>query len=67
MCRRIECSRCHKPTFSGCGMHIEQVLGDVPRDQRCSCGKGSKAEAPKGNEPSFFSRMFGSGGDPKGR
>ena len=43
MCRRITCSRCGKPTFAGCGGHIEQVLGDVPRAQRCCCGAKSAA------------------------
>ncbi len=37
MCRRIECSSCHRPTYAGCGAHIEQVLGDVPPDARCKC------------------------------
>jgi hypothetical protein len=37
MCRRVTCKKCGKPTYSGCGAHIEQVLGDVPREQRCRC------------------------------
>ena len=37
MCRRVECSKCGRPTFAGCGMHIEQVLGDVPIANRCRC------------------------------
>lgn len=37
MCRRVTCSQCQKPTFAGCGMHIEQVLGDVPKAERCRC------------------------------
>ena len=37
MCRRVTCDRCGKPTFAGCGAHVEQVLGDVPPDQRCRC------------------------------
>ena len=35
MCRRVTCDICDKPTYAGCGEHIEQVLGDVPVDQRC--------------------------------
>jgi hypothetical protein len=38
MCRRVTCEKCGKPTFAGCGMHVEQVLGDVPAAQRCRCG-----------------------------
>jgi len=41
MCRRVTCSRCGKPTFAGCGAHIEQVLGDVPRDKRCHCNEAA--------------------------
>lgn len=37
MCRKATCETCSKPTFAGCGMHIEAVLGDVPKAQRCSC------------------------------
>jgi hypothetical protein len=37
MCTRIKCSRCGKPTWVGCGRHVEQVLKDVPKDARCTC------------------------------
>ncbi|WP_199433753.1 hypothetical protein [Qaidamihabitans albus] len=37
MCQRAVCSRCGKPTYRGCGRHVEQVLGDVPPSRRCSC------------------------------
>jgi hypothetical protein len=37
MCRRVECRKCGRPTFAGCGMHVEQVLGDIPAAQRCRC------------------------------
>lgn len=37
MCARVQCSKCGRPTFAGCGAHIEQVLGDVPRESRCQC------------------------------
>lgn len=46
MCRRVTCDRCGKPTFAGCGMHVEQVLGDVPREERCRCAEAS-AGPPK--------------------
>jgi hypothetical protein len=49
MCRRVTCSRCGKPTFAGCGAHVEQVLGAVPKDQRCRCReeKAGDAEQPR--------------------
>lgn len=37
MCQRIECAKCGRPTYAGCGKHIEQVLGNVPPAQRCRC------------------------------
>ncbi len=37
MCRRVQCSKCGRPTFAGCGAHIEQVLGNVPPADRCRC------------------------------
>jgi len=37
MCQRTTCPKCKKPTYAGCGAHIEQVLGDVPKDKRCKC------------------------------
>lgn len=29
MCRRINCATCGRPSFAGCGAHVEQVLADV--------------------------------------
>lgn len=37
MCQRVTCSKCGRPTFAGCGAHVEQVLRDVPRAERCAC------------------------------
>ena len=45
MCRRVECRKCGRPTFVGCGMHVEQVLGDVPRERRCRCHEERSKEA----------------------
>jgi hypothetical protein len=39
MCRRITCPECNKPSYTGCGAHIEQVLGDIPKKDRCQCSK----------------------------
>ena len=30
MCHRVVCRTCGKPTWAGCGQHIEEVLHDVP-------------------------------------
>ncbi len=49
MCQRNRCERCGKPSWVGCGAHVEQVLRDVPADQRCQCPR------PK----SLLSRILG--------
>ncbi|MEV7216943.1 hypothetical protein AB0O31_28110 [Kitasatospora cineracea] len=75
MCRRVTCKSCGKPTFAGCGMHVDQVLAGVPKAQRCSCAADAKAAkaakaAGKAGSPgsaggaaapagSWFSRLFG--------
>lgn len=65
MCRRVQCSSCGKPTFAGCGMHVEQVLGDVPKPDRCDCrsskssksgGAGTRAS---GEPPAWLKSFFG--------
>lgn len=57
MCRRIECAQCKKPSYAGCGMHVEQVLSDVPRAERCRCREKPKKAAVAA--PSIFRRLFG--------
>lgn len=37
MCRRVDCPKCGRPTYAGCGAHVEQVLADVPNAARCRC------------------------------
>lgn len=37
MCRRVACEKCGKPSWAGCGAHVEQVLGNVPQKDRCQC------------------------------
>ena len=46
MCHRVTCRSCRKPTFRGCGQHVEQVLVGVPKAQRCSC---DRAQRPGGS------------------
>lgn len=57
MCRRIRCERCGRPSFAGCGAHIEQVLGDVPPDQRCQCRSKSETPAPSERSDGQASRL----------
>ena len=48
MCHLVRCATCGKPTWAGCGQHIEQALAGVPRDQRCSCSADKKAPPKMG-------------------
>lgn len=51
MCKRIRCEVCLRPGYTGCGQHVEQVLGDVPQGERCQCGQreiGIRSQAPEG-------------------
>jgi len=45
MCRRVDCRQCGRPTYAGCGMHVEQVLGDVPKADRCRCREAKAQDA----------------------
>jgi hypothetical protein len=61
MCRRVSCSKCGKPSWAGCGAHVEQVLGNVPKSERCQCretaSKNRGAEAPAGQR-SWLSKLI---------
>jgi len=57
MCQRVTCSSCGKPTYAGCGRHIEQVLGDVPAEKRCVCREQKRAE-PNQPKDSWFKQLF---------
>jgi hypothetical protein len=37
MCSPAVCPRCRKMTYSGCGMHVDQIFTGVPAERRCSC------------------------------
>lgn len=61
MCRRVTCDRCGKPSWAGCGAHVEQVMAGVPRDQRCRCREEAASAGPaqKGSMFGFLSGLFG--------
>jgi hypothetical protein len=37
MCHQVRCPQCQKPTWAGCGAHVEQALRGVPPEKRCQC------------------------------
>ncbi len=49
MCQMVKCPTCGKADWRGCGAHVEQVLGRVPKADRCACrqaGAMAGAQAP---------------------
>jgi hypothetical protein len=56
MCRKVNCRKCGKPSWSGCGAHVEQVLGDVPQSQRCQCKMQAKNVEPA--KRTFMSKLL---------
>ncbi|MBS2028124.1 MAG: hypothetical protein JST54_09495 [Deltaproteobacteria bacterium] len=55
MCSRVTCRTCGKPTWAGCGRHIEQALAGVPKEKRCTCNEA----APSAGEPAKKRWPFG--------
>ncbi len=57
MCRAVKCRKCQKTSWAGCGQHVDQVMTNVPRADRCSCDRN----APKqpGESTSWLARLFG--------
>jgi hypothetical protein len=55
MCQRVQCPKCGKPTWSGCGQHIEEALRGVPPGERCQCARGARVPSQK----SFLARLLG--------
>ena len=50
MCRKIQCDKCKKPTYAGCGAHVESVLRDVPMALRCRCRDSIAVPPPRLDE-----------------
>jgi len=55
MCRPATCRTCDKPTYAGCGQHVEQVLANVPKNQRCKCAPGVRQTGGGG----WLAKLFG--------
>lgn len=47
MCMPVNCPKCGKPSWVGCGAHVEQVLGQVPKEKRCKCPRHKRAAKPQ--------------------
>ena len=52
MCHAVTCKTCAKPTWTGCGRHVERALAGVPKADRCP-------GHAKADTPSRLGRFFG--------
>lgn len=52
MCSAVTCRLCGKTTWSGCGQQVDQVMRNVPRNQRCE----DHAKEPRSGP--FLSRLL---------
>jgi hypothetical protein len=59
MCRAVTCKKCSRPSWAGCGAHVEQVLGHVPAGQRCKCRETASPSEAKPGFGSSIKRLFG--------
>ena len=59
MCRPVKCRKCGGTTWSGCGMHVAEVVRAVPTDQRCACGAGTSAKTQSAAAPGDRGRRLG--------
>ena len=52
MCYPVQCQKCGKTTWAGCGKHKDMVMAKVPEDQRCTCNRDEPTE-PVPAEPNI--------------
>ncbi len=41
MCYPVPCGKCGKTTWDGCGLHVDEVMANVPAAERCTCTEQS--------------------------
>ena len=51
MCKKVTCDTCHKPTWEGCGEHVEYALKGVPFNERCTCPRENVKAASSKKSP----------------
>lgn len=57
MCRAAKCPKCNKTTWTGCGAHIEQVMGSVPTAERCVCPRDTRSDKTSAGQSSLGSLL----------
>ena len=61
MCRAATCRKCGKTTWAGCGNHVNQVMRNVPKSNRCTCATatGGIAKAEPASSSGWLGKLFG--------
>jgi hypothetical protein len=59
MCCQVDCPKCKQPTYAGCGAHVEQVLRNVPPNERCRCREEKAKQEVSGDQRSWLRKVFG--------
>ncbi|KAF8440470.1 hypothetical protein L210DRAFT_3539758 [Boletus edulis BED1] len=36
-CFLVQCDKCGKSTWKGCGLHVQSVMKDVKEEDKCTC------------------------------
>ena len=63
MCRAVICKTCQKPTWAGCGQHVEQALAGVPRAEALSRPPPERAVRTRSDDSSADGPDDGGRGD----
>jgi len=59
MCHRVRCSKCGKPSWAGCGAHVEEALRGVPVAERCRCREErAAAKQAAGTGRTWWDKLF---------
>ena len=60
MCYPVQCQKCGKTTWAGCGKHKDMVMSKVPEKDRCTCPRGDepKQSAPKVSAKDQFDSLI---------
>ncbi|PVF99706.1 hypothetical protein CPB86DRAFT_702756 [Serendipita vermifera] len=45
MCWAVQCDKCGKTTWKGCGRHVEQVMSKVKEEDKCICDKDTQKKS----------------------
>lgn len=62
MCYPVQCAKCGKTTWAGCGLHKDMVMSKIPPENRCTCPREGEAHpapaapAPAAAAPSEYAK-----------